>query len=965
MTRDRRPRLVRPLAGLVLVALLGLGFTLLSRGAADAIELPDSDDPVIAALSECEPGSSALVAVAAGTASPSGAAVVADFVDRLGRIGRDVEVLVVSGAEPEVLSEWTSVGSATADRVAGFLAGPTETTDEPADDPDVSSGAIDLAQTELAERGEELASDGFDSCGLTVVVDSGASDDGAADGNVVVVAGDHREAAAELEAVVASLGEARASITPLGVCAEEGCPEGSATVDVDPLLGRFAFTVLLPDEPVQVVVGLPRGIELPVDPSGGPIDAGSFTLTTTWVTPQVLRLEAAVSPLDDDWPGDWTVTVIAPEAAEPAPSGSAHLMTAVAAGLEPRVVGTPRLVADREVLVDVELYDRDGRFVQADEVPGDVEVRAVVVDADGAEVASSALEPTEIGLWRGPLTAVDVDGQQGPYRLQLVVDATDSVGSLPSRRTTVAIDVLGSEAIPVLESSTARLRGDAGDTATGALVVVAGQGVDACVWLADGSDPGVVIGDGAVSPASCVSVPAGEAGSVPVSVDAADFDAGIYSATAVVALGVGDGSAAELVDVELTVEVLAQVDAVRRLAIAVALGLAGLLLPLLALWVFDASRARFRPSKAAVSIDVGVVVRSDGSLYRADDATSPLILSDDMCEPVRIPRGRRFEWSGLHFAVRNPLSPFRPPVAVVGSPEGPVVAHMGAVVDDDNVVGRVVPGLGSTWIFVLDPEATRVAASKPSAPDFFSAHGRLVLIRSSPDADPVDIAALSRQAQRLAHTVRSVRPDAQDGDEPAREMLDFVDVNVSTPRDLPRRKDPAAEAAQELPSSTISRWEDLPDWEDVEVDELYSDPFEDSPDRDGDLDLPVWEPGGKDPAGRVEDDDEWDEPGAHERSSGRDDTGEDGAFADGAFEDAAGGGIGFGIVFEEGVNPQAFLDAGEPPGGSTGPGPASSPDAPDAAAGSSEPDDTPEPDGLGWARRSRPLWPTARKRDDS
>lgn len=924
------------LAALCVGILAGLGLGIAPGGVARAIEVPGPTDERVAALAACDPDATALIVVVAGLADPSVTEVVADFVGRTATLDRDAEILVLSGVDAEGATSWEPVGSTTAGRVRGFLA--DVEVGELGDGQPLDPAAIDQARGELADRAGELAEDDTDTCGLVVVAHGALLDDPAdpvAGDDVVVAAGDHREVAAELEAMMAALDAARTSITPLGVCAGERCPEGSTTIEADPLLGRFAFTVLLPVEPAQVLVELPRGVELPVDPSGGPIDAGSFTLTATWVTPQILRLDAEVSPLDGDWSGDWTLTVVDPDRTEAAPVGSAQVMTTLSAGLDPRVMGTPVLVADREVAVEVELYDRSGRYVEADEVPGEAEVRATVVDGEGVEVVSASLEPTELGRWSGTLVAPAPEAG-GAYRLRASFDASDVDGPLPSRVTTGPVGMLGPEVVPVLDSTPVRVRGDAGSVARGELVVTAGQGRDACVWLAEGSDPGVVVGEGAASPASCVGVRAGEVGSVPISVDTSDLEAGSYSTTAVVALGIGDAPALELVEVDVAVEVLAPVDSTRRLAVAALLGLAGLAAPLLALWVFDAARARFRPSKAAVAIDIGVVVRSDGSLHRSGPDASPLILSDDMCEPAQLGRGRRSEWRGLRFAVRNPLSPFRPPVAVVGSPDGPVVAHLGAIVDDDDVVGRVAPGLGSTWIFVLDPDATRAAAADTGSPDFFAAHGRLVLIRSSIEADPVDVSALGRQAQRLARTVRSARPGGGDGEDTTREMLDFVDVNVSTPRDLPRRASRPEAAIPESPDAKLARWEEYEGLgADDGLDDLEADERSTAGDVDADeLDLPVWEPGGRVPdehAGETEAGDEADEA-------------EEGV------------GIGFGIVFEDHVNPRAFLDESEPAPGLTGPGGETNLEA---EPGGSDHDE------LGWARRSRPRWPTVRKRDDT
>lgn len=267
-----------------------------------------------------------------------------------------------------------------------------------------------------------------------------------------------------------------------------------------------------------------------------------------------------------------------------------------------------------------------------------------------------------------------------------------------------------------------------------------------------------------------------------------------------------------------------------RAAIAVGLSAIAVSLPLVVLMVFDALRARLRPSRQAVVTEIPAAVHSDGALYRGDADGRPLIVSDDMCESADLPRGRSFDWRGLHFAVRKAWSPFRPPVCTVSVPGVPVIAGLGTIVDGDTVVGRVPSRLAGTWIFQVDPESTRSAARRPSAPDFFAAYGRLVLIRSSIDSPPVDLSAIAAHVLPVARTVRA-DPDEEGGS--VREMLEFIETNVSRPRDLPRmhgRDDPDDTGRRALPAS-------IDPLAPLELDDLFAD---DDPDEfaDGDPDEP-------------------------------------------------------------------------------------------------------------------------------
>lgn len=255
------------------------------------------------------------------------------------------------------------------------------------------------------------------------------------------------------------------------------------------------------------------------------------------------------------------------------------------------------------------------------------------------------------------------------------------------------------------------------------------------------------------------------------------------------------GDAYDSIDVPFADEVGVSVDVLRRVVLSTLLSLVGLGVPLGAVWALDFVKARFRPSRHAVVAEIPLAVWADGSLHRAD-ADAVLLVSNDMFRPAEISRRRRIVAFDLTFAVTNPRSPLRPPIGTVSSRTGPVVASHGVVVDERSILGRVPLNLRDTWIFELDPERTRTAAHDPTTPDFQAAYGRLVLLRASTRADPIELGGLIRLAKQLALQARStVGGDTST----AQEMLEFVDVNVSAPRDLPRARTPDPADSPALP----------------------------------------------------------------------------------------------------------------------------------------------------------------------
>lgn len=918
---------------------------------------------------------------------------VARQLQRVGqRVGVDspvAEVIVIGVTEtPAPAASWEAVDPSSRPRLEAYVrtAADQVAADEGSPGWIPLAATLTLAEDELAIRRDALAADGVDACELVVIVGDGRLDlaDGAdlvcapggpldrlreAGAAIVAtapaVAGPAAEAAtalatgsagevacgtppavagpalavdrpAELVAGFDLIGSALAGRTAVGAvapaCAGALCDEGTYPIRIDRTLSRLSITVVLPTETAEVVVGLPRGIRFPVsDRSGGAIDLGSVVIDTTWVLPDVVRFDAPVSAADADWAGDWTITVVEPEAVDGEAVGGSQLLVGLEPGLVAEFPAAPQLVAGRAISLGVDLVDGGGRRVDVRQIGDAVDVEIVVRASDGSVLSTNPLVPDELGGLVGEV-ATPEGSDDDPAELQVDAVVVARSGDIPLRRvvTSVVTPLASGSAWPTLESSRLVLRGDADDVAAGSVVVTTGTGLDACVWL-DGASTdvsGLVLAGGARSSASCEIVEAGSTRTLPVRLDLDGADAGRVTGTASIALGVVGSDTFDLVEVPVEVLVASPVDLGVRAALTALLTLGGIILPLVVIWVWDWARARFRPPRSAVVAEMGVAVWSDGSIYRVDTDGSPLLLGNDMFEPAELRRGRRQSWRGLELAVRNSRTPLSPPVGTASSPDGPVVGGQGAIVDEDTVVGRVPLDLAGSWIFELHPDATREAAGDPQAPDFYAAYGRLLLIRATPDAPPIDLVRLPHMAQRLARTVRSARRAPG----PDRDMLEFVDTNVSRPRDLPRSRRTGPEAS-EVPPDPGGDPVDLP-----EVADGAFDPYDFSDLAEvfaGDEPEPALDPADA-PHGR---------PGPVE----------DGDGDDGAGDDAE-----VGIVFEDRVNPSAFrADPLDPVASDPLLDPGIDPRRPP-----SPPTAPPDDPAVGWARRARPRWPTAHRDDD-
>lgn len=929
------------------------------------------DVALIDTLAECGAGATLLVVVASDLTDPQRIEPLADAIGELGTANRPVELLVVGPGDGfNALAPWEPLTPASATRLAEFLdiaPGPdAEAVPGSLEPAVVFSGASD----EISSRADALDNE---SCSLLIVATGAAVDDVPADAPeaTYVATTDPVELAVDLAMVAAAVRGHATTSEQLDVCADELCAAAEHSVELSPTLGRFVTTVVLPSDNARLFVALPRGVVFPLDDRvGGPVDAGSFIIQTTWVTPRVVRLAASVSPADTDWSGAWTFTVVQPVGPDDeAGPGTARLVTAVAPGIEPRFTGTVRLAAGRAVTLDAELVDAEGRLIDRAEVLDAVTMAARVLDATGDEVSTVEMQADENGTWSGRFALPDdVDPDAGRATIELSASPSSSSIDIPDVVTSVQAEVLPGDAWPTVVDTSLTLSGDAGGQAVGSVSIAGGVGIEGCAWTEDSvlevgsANVAVDLAGGARSAVSCASIPAGDTVDLPIRVDLSEVGSGAYLGVVTLAYGPRDDDAFDTVELELTIQAAVPIDTVRRLQIAVGMALIALVVPLLALWLLDLVQARFRPARRSVVAEAWIAVWSDGSIYRVDTDGSPLMLSDDQFEPAGLRRGRRFEWRGLEFKVRNPTSPFTPPVAIVGSSDAPVVASMGAVVDEDTVVGRLPMQLASTWIFELQPDATREAASDPTLPDFFAAYGRLIVIRPSIDTPVVDLRELPRMAQRLARTVRSARR-TEIGT--AQEMLDFVEANVSTPRDLPRRHELTegevdAEGRRErkppmLPSGDPYDFSDLDGLftqdEDVD-DEPFSAASDDADDTEEYVTIDEF----------ATDDDDDDEYVADDGFVADD---EESGMVTFDAEAEGGDGKGFGIVFEREVNPSAFLGASDPDHAEADParqlmsdafGPAPEADAP------AEPEAPSDPK-LGWARRAKPSWPTVKRKD--
>lgn len=573
---------------------------------------------------------------------------------------------------------------------------------------------------------------------------------------------------------------------PVEVCAEEACAEGERAFAVDPEIARVVLRAALAGDDARLELALPAGALVLDDRADAVVDVGGVALQVDWLTDTVVRVSADQPAGAAGWAGTWRAVEVAPAALA---GDAADVRVALTPGLVPELVEEPSLLTSRSTPIEVLLRGPGGAVLDAADVLTRATVAATVDTGAGPEPVDLAPGPDGTLVGEVALPS-EVEAEFGS--LEIVVSLATSDGtSLVPVTTRAELPVVSVQTRPVLSTSELGLRAD-GSVATGEVRVLAAPGADACVWASavdlptDAGAASVTLAGGAGSPGECVVVPAGSEARLPVVVDLGGAGAGTWTGSITVALGTTIDDVTEEVAIPLAVERAAIVDGARRLLIFAGLVAVGVLLPLLGAWLVDLLRGRFRPPADLEVVDLAVVVRRDGGIYRPGTLGGRLALEGEDWGPAELARGRSRSWRGLDLWVANSISPFSPPVGLVRG-VAPTAGSEG-VVEADGLVGRLRLPLAGGWVFVLDADATRQAAIDPTAVDFYAAYGRLVVFRSG--ATPVPLLAgelardLPHRAQGLARTVRAAHQLADEGT--GQDMLDFIDAHVREVRGLPR-----------------------------------------------------------------------------------------------------------------------------------------------------------------------------------
>lgn len=419
-------------------------------------------------------------------------------------------------------------------------------------------------------------------------------------------------------------GPALPSSGPQAICHGGVCPEGTSEFTLDDSISSVHIFGLTDVAGTHAVLVRPDGQELVLAAEGQAVDGPA---TVNWLTPKSFTIDLAKARFTDSWSGQWRIAIIDP--ASTAQDGETQLTIHLSSSIETRWPSElSQLARAGEILegVQLELVDSDSEeSIDPSAILGSIEVDATIVDAGGTRFgflddagAESIADPVSVDLR---------DAVPGPATVEISTtittasasreDGTLAPGSrLDPRESSTSFELAPAAGFPALPEIVDFGILDGELTGDGEIVVT-GPG---CVWLdldatsvvGAPSLAGLAAVDAeAVSEATCISVPEGKTGTVPVSLTVEDFANGAVSGElSVVTAPLDELTRTQPVPVEFRADLRKPLDAETAWLVAMLAALAGLIPPLAILYGFKWLTARIPKGTYRIAVVNGVIDRN-------------------------------------------------------------------------------------------------------------------------------------------------------------------------------------------------------------------------------------------------------------------------------------------------------------------------------------------------------------------
>ncbi|MGH8906086.1 MAG: hypothetical protein ACRD0K_06150 [Egibacteraceae bacterium] len=547
-------------------------------------------------------------------------------------------------------------------------------------------------------------------------------------------------------------------------CAQVADRAGARTFELDESLREFHVLLHVGAREIEVQITSPAA-DQPHRVTPG--QSGSFALGTAMLDVESagdldLVIDGVLPPGTDDWVGRWTITFVDPDGRHSETIACSYIT--VFGGLAPRVEPLPTLRVGERADFEIKVVDAEGsprtpqEFVQA------ARVTATVTDPEGNVEALVVEGATSGGPYRTSYTVPD--GTTAPYvhlAVTLEVTTRDGLRLKPSTQT-YRIPVQPPSDYPMIEPPDLRLSPIVGQregvgpgVATGTITITGGES-GGCVWF----EPPVIIdmpeGVGNVSVSlqpqagdlpTCVRVGPGEAHEVRVVARPDVVRPGLVRGRIPVRLIASDdpGTVREL-DLPLSFEMVLKIDPEKRLWLLILLMVAGVGLPVAALWLVNSSTARFERPGLLLVARIPVTVTDAG--VQTDESPKagamPQTVSRDTSP-------RQFMVDDLTFRAHVPPWPVQPPYATVNASHGQAYTSKTRERGDGALVSEVSFQLPGTWVFVEPAEA-------PGPSEGRTVSGTLYLFIGEGDDNETARSLLEKTKQELPQilNIRKPRP---------------------------------------------------------------------------------------------------------------------------------------------------------------------------------------------------------------
>ncbi len=502
---------------------------------------------------------------------------------------------------------------------------------------------------------------------------------------------------------------------PVPPCLGTACPEGRLEFQLDPSLREFSLLVNLGAPTVVAEVAAPgaaTSLELQANQAATAM-LGSATLSAVPVSPLDLVIDGELPAGTDDWVGKWTVTFI--DRRGQSPGAVARSQIILFGGLTPVVDPLPTFEAGEPSVFEIRVVNQEGSPRTPEDFVRSVQVSALV--ADPVTGARQTLDVVPAGAGRYDTEYLVPAGTTASFLdLMLTLDVTTQGGvRLQPRQQVYQVPVRQPASYPTLSPPQLRLQSivDEGQ-ATGTLSITGGQGDGGCAWFPGAEvksapdDTGkvqVTFYPRAVDRVSCIEVSAGQRRTVEVTATVEAVRRGTVEGLIQASVISGADDSTREVVVPFSFEMVKNPDPFRFWLFVLIL-LAGLFLPLTALWLLNTyltvllglprtrvARADVRVTRLrAVQTPLGEPLALDHEQFRAVAA------GRDRC--------RRFKADGLAFKVRVPFWPVRPPYVQVSRSGQDVIAsgvpRRSRWRSSSSRIGDLPLDLRGTWVFAID-----------------------------------------------------------------------------------------------------------------------------------------------------------------------------------------------------------------------------------------------------------------------